>query len=250
MNKEEETVLETDVEEETTETEDETTEEEMESEEDNSEEEASEDESEESTSQFNYDDEIAAENERGKPDPQKARDAFQERQKKRGERDDSEEEEVPLTESRLMEILSQNNQNLIRETQGDRLQQIAETVAESPKEAEYLIALHKNRSFPQSMSLVDQLAECKAIADHKRLKAQNGELRRAVNSKDGVVKKHASTQRDPQRATAPQLEPDQAASLKRAGYVFNAKSRQYEKTLPTGKVLVWDTKTRKSYLKK
>jgi hypothetical protein len=236
MNKKEETVEETDVVEETTETEEEASEQETE--------EQSED---ESTSQFDYDAEIEAERKRG-PDPLKAKEAFEKRKEKRehGEDEFEDDEDKPITKKDLLSILQQQQSGFLRETHADKIVSIAGELAESDKEAQYIIALHKNRTFPQDLSLKEQLEECHAIATRKKLLATNSELARSLKAKSSVVTNSATTHRDPMKGTAPKMSASDEASYKRAGFIYDSKTRQWKKKLGKG-FLIKDPKTKKSF---
>lgn len=237
MNKKEEDTTSVDVEEETTTAEEEDSEE------------TQEEQSEESTSQFDYDAEIEAEKQRGKPDPAKAKEAFERRKEKRETLDsDEDDDERPLTRRELLEVLQQQQSVIVKETQSDKIAAIAKDLSESDKEAQYIIEIHKNRTFPTTLSLREQLEECHAIATRKKLLATNSELARALKGKVGVSTNSATTHRDPQRGTPPKLDPADEASYKRAGFTYDSKDRLYKKKLANGKTLVKDPKTKKSYI--
>lgn len=194
--------------------------------------------------EIDYDAEIEAENKRGKPDPEKARDAFKNRKEKKGDQD--EEEDKPLTRRDVADLLS-NDRKERRESEAF---EIANRLAGSAKEAQLIVAKWKNRSFPETLPLTQQIEEAYAITHSKRLIGERNEAVRALGNKDKVNKNAASTHRDGPTATAPKLAPQDAAAIKAAGFVFNNKSRQYEKTLKNGSILVRDPKTKQVRLVK
>ncbi len=182
---------------------------------------------------------IEEEKKRGKPDPEKAKQRIQKKlQPGESEDDETDDDDRPLTRREMEAMLAENAHRQTIESQGDRLIEISETIAESPQEAELIRSIHANRVFPMGMSLAEQLSEAKAIANVKRLEAQKSELARKVQSQQTVSRNTATTYRDPQKSLEPELAPDLKASMTRSGYVFNGTSRRYEKKLPNGKTLV------------
>jgi len=199
-------------------------------------------------SKIDYDAELEIEKKRGKPDPEKARKAFQERHEKVKEEDEVEDEK-PLTKAQLEEILSSRTEIIRKEVYADRISEIANELASDPKEALLMVEIHKNRTFPQGLSLRDQLEEAQAIANRKKLISTNNELKRALLSKDTASKDTANAQIDPMESNAPKMSANDAQAYVRAGYKFNSKDRVYERKLPNGKILVKDPKTKKTWLK-
>lgn len=200
----------------------------------------------EDSSELDLDAEIDAEKKRGKPDPEKARLAFEEREAKRKAKEEEEEddEDRPLTKKDLVEV----EQRVRRQLSEERVSEIANELTKSPKEAELIVAMHANRSFPQGMSLRDQLAEMADLVESKKLRAKTGELARALKSKGSVSKKSESTHRDPQAPLAPKLAPDVALVLKQGGYEFDPKQRAYTRKLGNGKTELYDPKTKQSQI--
>lgn len=199
---------------------------------------------EESTSQFDYEAELEAEKKRG-PDPEKAREAFLERKRKREGEVEKEEapEDKPMTRAEMEAFFEERTQRLQKDQNADRIREFASEMADSDAEASLIVEIHKNRTFPQGLSLKEQVEEAWAIANRKRLAAKNVELARALQGKAGVNTDAASTHRDPQEGTAPKVAPDLKASLKRSGFSYNGKERRFEKKLPNGKLLIKDTPT-------
>ncbi len=189
------------------------------------EEETTEEVNEPSQTDENYDAIVEEEETRGKPDSDKAEEAFKKRKDKRGETTSEEDEEEPLTESRMRQILNEDKQ----ERHGDYAKDVATEVASSEKEANAILAIWKNRSYPQGMSVRAQLLEAQGTVNFKRSQAENGELKRKINSKDTVSKDVASTHKDSVDADAPKIKPDDAQALKAAGFKWNGKKNVYRK---------------------
>jgi fused signal recognition particle receptor len=218
---------------------------------DESEEESEKDESEEeggsSSTKIDYKAELEKEREaRKKAESLIAYNKFKGKHKKDEEQEENEEgddnEDKPLTRKELAELLEQNRQATLKETQSERILEIVNSLADSPEEAELIAEIHKNRSFPTYLSLKEQVEEAHAIANRKKIVSEKSEIARALKAKGNVSKDTAGTFRDGQQATQPKLAKDIEISLKRAGFVYDVKSRLYKKQLPNGKFLVKDSK--------
>lgn len=200
-----------------------------------------------SDTEIDYDAEIAAEKLRGKPDPKKAEEAFKERERRRKEKEEEDEEEEdddkPLTRRELNALLGRHAEDLQKVTQSDRIKEIATNLASSPKEAEYIVEIHKNRSWPSSLSLNEQLEEAFVIANRKKILATNSELSRALKGKIGANRGGTGGTQEGLKAPTPKVAPDLAGSLKRSGFIWSNASKRYEKKMPNGKLLVKDTPT-------
>lgn len=162
-----------------------------------------------------------------------------------GEDDD---EDKPLTGRQLQKILAENTQQTERRLMGSQIKNIANDLADSPEEAEAIIEIHANRTFPAHLSIQEQMEEAHAIANRKKLISTNSELKRALKSKNTALNDSAGTHRDPMEGTAPKLSAGDTASYKRAGFTFDTKDRLWKKKLPTGKFLIKDPKTKKTYV--
>lgn len=127
--------------------------------------------------------------------------AFKGRKKKRaGEVDDEpepeDEEEQPLTRKDLQAFTTNIRSTVLRETQAEQIRSIAKSLSSTDAEYRAILATHANRSFPEDLSIQDQLEESKAIVNRKRNAAVTKELARAVAAKDTVTADAASAQRD------------------------------------------------------
>jgi len=192
-----------------------------------------------STTETDYETLLEDEKKRGKPDPEKAKERFV---KKRAEEEEYEEEvddeDKPLTRREAREFVAQQSHQILVESNAERINELSESVSDSPAQAAYIREIHKNRVFPAGMSLKEQIAEAHAIADYKRVQSKASEMAKTIKSQETASRDTATTHRDPQVGLAPKLDADMKQSLNRAGYSFNNKTRQYEKTLPNGKMLV------------
>lgn len=161
--------------------------------------------------------------------------------------DEEDEDDKPLTKKDLHGILAGERQAVIKETQADRIQSIATELSESEAEAQLIIEIHHNRTFPITLSLREQLEEAHAIANRKKLVSKNKELKRALGSRDTVSRDVGDGYRDPMAGTRPKLSAQDEASYKRAGFVFDTTSKLWKKKLPSGKFLVKDPRTKTTY---
>ena len=229
----------------------ETKEEEVETESTEESEESSSKEDADKTAEIDYDAELEAERKRV-PDPARAREAFKLREEKRKEKEEVEEEEEdkPLTRRDLDSILSRETDRIRKETNAERIEEIANNLSSSPSEARLIVEIHKNRAFPENLSLREQVEEAWAIANKKKLVAKNSELARALRSKDNVSRDTASTHDDGQKGggSAPKMSALDKQSYERAGFKFNVTNKRWEKKLPSGKTLVKDPASKKSFV--
>src|SRR3990167_6535013 len=196
--------------------------------------------------EIDYEAELEAERKHGKPDPEKAKAAFLEREAKRKEKT-GEEEDKPLTKKDLELILAKQSQEIRKETYAERIQEIAQNMANSPAEANLIVEIHKNMMFPDTLSLKEQLEEAYLIANKKKLASVNSELARALKSKDTVSKDTASSYKDGIKVESNMSDSDKS-SYQRAGFVFDAKNKLWKKKLPNGKTLVKNPKTKQSWV--
>jgi hypothetical protein len=185
-----------------------------------------------------------------KPDPEKAKEAFRKRQEKRQEEtedtnDDGESEDKPMTRKDIDEYLARKTQMIVAEANAERITEIANELADTEGEARFIMEIHKNRIFPEGMTLRDQLSEARAIASYKRMSAKNAELARKVISKE-TASKDISTGTQESNTSEPKVSADLKASLTNAGFLYDNTHKTYVKTLPNGKKMFRDTKTGRS----
>lgn len=171
------------------------------------------------------------------------KDAEKKRKAKENIEDDEEDdleddEDKPLTKGELSRILDENTRKTERRLLSGQIKKIAEEIADSPEEARAIISTHANRSWPEDVTLEQQLEETKAIVNRKRINSVNSELKRALKSKITVSKDTANAHRDGIPSTTPKVPTDLKNSLAAAGFIFDVKEKVYKKTLPNGKILV------------
>ena len=175
--------------------------------------------------------------------------AFKLRKQKREEKEYDDDgnliEEKPLTASQLEDILQRDRQATRKEFQSELISEKAKKLAGSEAEANYIIEIHKNRVFPEGLSLDEQLEEAYAIANRKTLIAQNAELKRALRGKETVSDLAAGTHRDSPALDEPKMSSSDIQAIKAAGFVWDGKARLYVKNLLGGKrVMTYDPKTK------
>lgn len=179
--------------------------------------------------------------------------AFKVRDKKRkGEDDDEEEDEdepedKPLTQKQLDSILAQERQKTMKVLQASQIVEIAKRLAKGDAEADLIVEIHKNRIFPEGLSLQDQLEESHAIANRKRLPAQNEELKRALRHEDTKSDANIGTHRDASKAGEPNASRDITA-IKASGYNWDGARQVYKKPLKGNKTLFYDPKKKKTWV--
>lgn len=163
-----------------------------------------------------------------------AANAFKDRKSKRDEESEESEEEdedKPLTHREMSELLERQTQKTRKELQVEIIRDLATKMADTPEEADYIIEIHKNRTFPSHLSLSEQLEESYAIANRKKLKSQNSELKRALGGKENASKDGEAGHRDGMRGSEPQLSAGDKIALK--GFTWDATRGMFKK--PVGK---------------
>lgn len=200
---------------------------------------------------IDYDAEIEKEKKRGKPDADKAKEAFKKRQEKRGQEieddEDESDEDKPLTRKDLADIEQRAN---VR-AQSDAALSLAKGLSTSEKEAELVLARWKNRVFLSDLSLSEQIEEVYAGMNAKKLIGTAKEAVRALNGKDRANKSGTGSHHEGMQDTSePKLPPADLQAIKAAGFAYNSASKLYEKKLGNGKILVSDPKTKATYIRK
>lgn len=189
--------------------------------------------------EIDYDAEIEKER-KGKPDPLKAKDAFKERNEKRKEPEDDEDDK-PLTKKDLQAILASERV----ERRSEEALAVARGMAGSDKEAQLIVEKWKNRTFPPTLSLTEQIEESYAITHRKKLIGERNEALRALAGKETVNKNPATAHQEGQKGTEPKMAPNDLRAIQAAGFAFNSTTRRYEKKLSNGSTLIRDPKTKK-----
>ena len=206
----------------------------------------------ESRSKIDYEAELKREQERRIAAEKAAADAaFKLRERKRkenGEYDEDEEiedEDKPLTAKQLQGVLQRDREQSRKEFQRDMIAEKARKLAGSDSEANLIIEIHRNRSFPSDLSLDEQLEEAYAIANRKILMAQNEELKRSLRSKETVSTNAAGSYRESTPLNEPKMSSADVQAIKAAGFIWDGSKRLYIKQLAGGKkILTYDPKTK------
>lgn len=153
-------------------------------------------------------------------------------------------EDKPLTKRELAEILAKSNQDVEKRFMATQIKEIAKNISSSPIEAELIVEIHKNRTWPSHLSLEEQLEESQLIANKKTLKGTISEITRAARGKAGVNTNPAGTHMDAPKAGEPKLARDEALVISQNGLKWNGVTRRYEKKLNGGKTLVRNSQTK------
>ena len=193
-----------------------------------------------------HEEELKRERERGDAAERAAADAaFKLREKRRKEEEEGlDDEDKPLTAKELEGILQKDRQITRKEIQTEIISGKAKKLAGSEAEAQLIIEIHKNRIFPEDLSLDEQLEEAYAIANRKSLMAKNEELKRALRSKETISDNAAGTHRDSTPLDEPKMSSSDIQAIKAAGFVWDGKLRLYVKKFLSGRTLTYDPKTK------
>ena len=151
---------------------------------------------------------------------------------------DDTDEDRPLTARELTVILARERQENQKLLQQQRITDLAKKLASSDDEAELIVEIHKNRTFPDHLSLEDQMEEAYVLANRKRLMGENSELKRALRGKGSAVTSAPPVHHDAPKAREPQVAPQDRAVLVAAGFIWNGTARRFEKKLKNGDILV------------
>ena len=202
---------------------------------------------EETRSQIDYEAELKRERERREAAEKAAAEiAFKLREQKRKEGEFEEDEEKPLTAKELEAILQKDRQQTRKEIQSEIISEKVRKLAGSAAEAELIIEVHKNRVFPEGLSLDEQLEESYAIANRKTLMAKNEELKRALRSKETISGDTAGTYREFPVSGEPKSSLKDISTLKAAGFIWDGKLNLWKKETKERVITVSkDLKTRK-----
>lgn len=176
--------------------------------------------------------------------------AFRERNKKRKETEEEEEEvtDKPLTRKEYEQLRAQDREAIRKELQEQEADRLAASLAVSDEEKQLIIEKWKNRSFPTHLSLQEQIEECYAIANRKKLIGERNEALRALKNKQRVNADASSTFHEEPTGTQPKLAAGDAAVMAQVGFKWNSTSKRYEKKLANGDVLVKDPKSKQTQL--
>lgn len=163
--------------------------------------------------------------------------------------DDDDDDDTPMTRKEFERAMAKERQEARREALAEHAKSIASKITESEDEADAVLAVYENRTFPEGMSIEDQLQEAYYIAHGPRLKAKIGEQRRTIKSKNTRSRKgNENAHRDAPAGNAPAISAGKKGELERRGFTFDGK--EYSKILPNGKKMVFDAKANKPVIRK
>lgn len=175
----------------------------------------------------------------------KAKDRFEKRHQKE---ESEEDEETPLTGSELRAILAEEREETRKEFMASQIEEKAKKLATSDSEARLIVEIHKNRKFPSNLSIDDQLEEAYAIANRKRILAQNEELKRALRSKETRNKSGGGDGSDSTLVPSePKMASADIAAMKASGWVWDAQKRLYKKPIGGNKFRYKNPKTKEMF---
>lgn len=178
--------------------------------------------------------------------------AFQEREAKRKNKetkgDDDDGEDKPLTERRLTEILQSERQATQKTLAEKEIRAIAEKMSGSEEETNLIVEIHKNRTFPSTLTLQEQVEEAWAIANRKKMVTHNKEITRALKSKETANKTISTGNRQTTPVAEGKLSNQDARAIKESGMVWDGVKRAYKKPLGNGKTFYfYDPKTKRRW---
>ena len=234
------------VETETTEEVKETTEEKTDAEttEETSKEESKEESEEGSDITIDYEAELKKEKEaREGLEKQIAGDAYKYRKDKREEKEEEVKEEEeddddkPLTRAELQAELARHGEEVKKTSRMAQAENYADKISSSEAERNLIIERWKNRGFPESLTLEQQMDEVYASVNSKKMIGERNEVMRALKGKQGVSTSDAGVHQDELQQT--KSEPDASSADKQAlvsaGWVWNSKTKRHEKKSNDGK---------------
>ena len=156
-------------------------------------------------------------------------------------------EEKPLTASRLEAILQRERETTRKEVMAGETKRIARELAASDEEAEAIVEIFNSHIFPETLPHEEKVKRAFYIAHGPRLTAKIMELRRSLQSRETKGKSGAeNVHRDQFRGTEPKIAPLDKAEIQRLGFKWDGK--RYSKKLRSGKTLVKDSKTGKTFI--
>lgn len=165
--------------------------------------------------------------------------AFKLREQKRNQQPEPEEEgKKYLTREEAEEIVAREREKTRKEMLSDQIKGIADRLATNDTERDLIIETHRNRSFPEHLSLEQQLEECFVIANKSKILGENRELKRAVAGKQSVSTDAAETRQDEPKGKQPNISGADKAEFARLGFKWNGTNKRWEKKLPNGDTLV------------
>ena len=183
-----------------------------------------------------------------------ASDAYKYRRDKREEEeidDSNRDEEKPLTAHQLETILAKERQSTRQELQRTESSRLIKSKTTSDAEAQLAEEVIGSMTFPPHYTLEDRVDSVVAVINRKKLIGERDEALRALRGRENAEHSPASTHHDALESKGePKLPADQLQVLKQQGFAWNNVSKQFEKKLSGGRMLIHDTKTKRVRLVK
>lgn len=176
-----------------------------------------------------------------------AQDRWKKSERKRKEFEDEEPEadDKPLTKTELESVLAKDRQINQKLIQQNRIDEVSKNLAhDDPALAGLIKEIHKNRTWPITIPLEEQLEEALAIAHRKKILGERDEMARALKGKQGVNNNPASGHQDPRPGTESKLSPQDTQAIQESGLIWSAQHRRFEKKLQNGQTLVYNPTTK------
>ena len=158
------------------------------------------------------------------------------RKKKRDDGDDSEDEpedipegDKPVTHKELHAYMAKERTNEIED--------IVSEMSDNDKERELIVLTHKNRTYPSTLTLKQQLQEAFLTANKAKILGENQELKRALTGKKSASTDASSAHQDSPKGNQPKLPAADSAELARQGWKWNGTTRRHEKIMPRGTLI-------------
>lgn len=157
--------------------------------------------------------------------------------------DDIDDDDKPMTRREFREETSKNQ----KETQKFEAEKIATGLSGSEDERDLILEIFNNRTFPDHMSLQEQIDEAHLIANKDKTKGVISELKRKVKGEGGVGDNSAGTHQIPTKSNSaePKQETGTKSVLEKGGFKWNPITKRHEKTTSNGTVLARDPDTGK-----
>ena len=148
-----------------------------------------------------------------------------------------------MTKREAIEILRENQDQIRKEIRGQEISNKIKKLTSNLTEQELIQEIHKNRIFPDYLSLDEQLEEAYAIANSKKIMAKNEELKRTIKSKETISDDSVLNYEDTQLSDEPKLAPETISMLKETGYKWDGIKRLFVKESST-RISYYDPKTK------
>lgn len=161
------------------------------------------------------------------------------------EDDDDDEEDKPLTKADFQAERAKDRQIMQKQLQKQEADSIVKGMTDNVDEQNYVLEIHKNRTFPENLSLKDQLEEAYAIANKDKWKGERDEaMRKAKGDKSANTDGATAHRKAPEsKAGEPLMSAEDKQSLVSKGWKWNTTNKRYEKSTSTGIALYRDPKT-------